>query len=73
VGLGISGLGVHGLRYMQARIHGGWNRVKIVPDFFAKYRSMVRAGDAPLWPLVLYWVCFPLGILVAFGSIIWIK
>jgi hypothetical protein len=68
-GLGIFLVGVHGLRYMQVRVVGGWNRVKVIPDLTGKYRALIREGKAPRWPLVLYWVCFPLGVIVAFASI----
>jgi hypothetical protein len=73
LGVGISGLGVHGLRYMQARVLGGWNRVRIMRDLTGKYRVLIREGNAPLWPLVLFRVCFPLGIVICFASIIWVK
>jgi hypothetical protein len=72
-GLGIFALGVHGLRYMQARVLGGWNRVKVVHDLTGKYRVLIREAKAPLWPLILYWVCSPLGIVVAFGAILLTK
>lgn len=72
-GLGIFLLGANGLRYMQAHVLGGWNKVKIVHDLTGRYRSLIREGKAPLWPLVLYWVCFPLGIVVAFASILLTK
>lgn len=73
LGFAIFLVGVHGLRYMQARIHGGWNRIQVVHNFFGKYRTLIREGKAPLWPLILYWVCFPLGIIVTFASIILTK
>ena len=73
LGVGISALGVHGLRYMQARVLGGWNRVRIMHNLTGKYRVLIREGNAPLWPLVLFRVCFPLGIVIAFASIIWVK
>ena len=70
LGVGISGVGIHGLRYMQARVFGGWNRVRIAHDLTGQYRALIRDGKAPLWPLVLYRVCFPLGIVIAFASIL---
>jgi hypothetical protein len=72
-GVGVSALGVHGLRYMQARVYGGWNRVRITHHLTGKYRALIREGNEPLWPLVLYRVCFPLGIAIAFASILWVK
>lgn len=69
LGLSIFGLGVHGFRYMQARILGGWNRVQVIHNFFGKYRALVRDGKAPLWPFVLCCVGIPLGTIIAFGSI----
>ena len=65
IGVGIFGLGVHGLRHMQSRINGGWSRVRIIPDFFRKYRDLILEG-APRWPIVLCLVCCPLGIIIAF-------
>jgi hypothetical protein len=73
LGLGIFGLGVLGLEHMQARVVGGWNRIKVIPDLSRKYRALINEGKAPLWPLVLYRVCFPLGIVVAFASIFFTK
>jgi hypothetical protein len=70
IGFGIFGLGVHGFRYMQARILGGWNRARIIHDFFAKYRTLIREEKAPLWPLLLCMICIPLGIVIAFTSIL---
>jgi len=72
-GLGIFLLGVYGLRYMQARVLGGWNRVKVVHGLTGKYQVLIREGKAPQWPLVLYRVCFPLGVVVAFASILLTK
>ncbi len=68
-GFGIFLLGVHGFRYMQARVAGGWNRVRIVRGLVGKYRDMIREGIAPLWPLVLCGMCIPIGIAVVFASI----
>jgi hypothetical protein len=53
LGIGISALGVHGRRYMQSRVFGGWNRVRITHDLTGKYRVLIREGNAPLWPLVV--------------------
>lgn len=72
-GVGIFLLGVHGRRYMQARVYGGWNRIRITHDLTGKYRVMIREGKAPLWPLVVFRICIPLGIVITFASIIWIK
>ena len=69
-GLSIFLLGVHGLRYMQARVLGGWNQAKVIHGLTGKYQILIREGKAPLWPLVLYRVCFPLGVVVAFASIL---
>lgn len=69
LGISICMLGVHGFRYMQARLFGGWNRVRIEHGWLGKYRTMIREGNAPLWPLVLYLVCCPLGIVVVFAFI----
>jgi hypothetical protein len=63
-------LGVHGFRYMQARVHGGWNRIRVMHGLTGKYLMLVRAKEAPLWPLLVFWICFPLGIVVAFASIL---
>lgn len=73
LGFGISALGVHGRRYMQARVFGGWNRVRITRDLTAKYRTLIREGKAPLWPLMLFRVCLPLGIIIIFASILWVR
>ena len=73
LGFAIFLVGVHGFRYMQARIYGGWIRVQGPFNFFGKYRALIREGKAPLWPLILYGVCSPLGIIVAFASILLTK
>jgi hypothetical protein len=72
-GLGIFTLGIHGLRYMQARVVGGWNKIRIIRGLTGKYEILVRESNAPLWPLVVYRVCIPLGIALTFSSILWIK
>jgi hypothetical protein len=72
LGVGISGVGVLGLQHMQARVFGGWNRVRITRNFSGQYRALIRERKAPRWPLVLYRVCFPLGIVIAFASL-WLK
>ena len=72
-GLGIFLFGVYGLRCMQARVLGGWNRAEVVHGLTRKYRVLIREGKAPRWPLVLYRICFPLGIVVAFASILLTK
>lgn len=73
VGLAVSAAGVHGRRYMQARVYGGWNRVRITRDLTGQYRALIRESKAPLWPLVLFRVCFPLGIIIVFASILWVR
>jgi hypothetical protein len=72
-GVGIFGLGVHGHRYMQARVFGGWNRLRITRDLTGQYRVLIREKNAPLWPLILFRVCIPLGAAIAFASILWVK
>jgi hypothetical protein len=72
LGIGICWLGVYGRRYMQARVFGGWNRIRTTRDLAGQYRALIREGKAPLWPLVLFRVCFPLGIVIAFASL-WLK
>lgn len=72
VGVGIASLGVQGRRYMQARVYGGWNRLRVTRNLAGQYRALIREGKAPLWPLVLFRVCFPLGIVIALASF-WIK
>jgi hypothetical protein len=69
LGIGIFMLGIHGFRYMQARLLGRWNRVRIMHGWLGQYRTMIREGNAPLWPLALYLVCCPLGIIVIFAFI----
>jgi hypothetical protein len=61
--------GVHGFRYMRARVLGDWNGIRTVRDLTGKYRVLVRAEGAPLWPLLVYRICIPLGIVVTFASI----
>jgi hypothetical protein len=73
LGIGVFVLGVRGHRYMQARVFGGWNRIRITRDLTGKYRVLIREGKAPLWPLVLFRECVPLGIVIAFASIVWVK
>jgi hypothetical protein len=72
-GIGVSALGIHGLRYMQARVLGGWNRVQVAHDLTERYRALVRESNAPLWPLITYRVCMPLGVVITFSSILWIR
>ena len=72
-GFGVFALGVHGHRYMQARVFGGWNRIRITHDLTGRYRALIREGKTPLWPLVLFRVCVPQGIVITFASIIWVK
>jgi len=69
-GLVIFGAGVYALRYMHARIVGGSHPLKIIPRLTEKYRRLNREGKAPLWPLILCWVCMPLGVIVAFVSVL---
>ena len=73
LGIGIFGLGVHGPKYMQARVFGSWNRLRITRNLSGKYRALIREGNAPLWPLLLFRVCIPLGIVIAFASVLWVK
>jgi hypothetical protein len=73
LGLAISAAGIHGLRYMQSRVFGGWNRVRVIRNLTGRYRVLILEENAPVWPLVLYRVCFPLGIVVAFAAILWVK
>jgi len=69
-GLVIFGAGIYAQRYMHWRIVGGSHPLKIVRGLTGKYRTLIREAKAPLWPLILCWVCIPLGIVVAFGSIL---
>lgn len=69
LGVGIFGVGVYAQRYMHARIVGGSHPLKIVRSFTGKYIALIREGKAPVWPLILFGICIPLGIVVAFGSI----
>jgi len=68
-GLGIVMIGVYCLRRMQASVFGGWNRVRVTRDLTGKYKALIREGKAPLWPLIIYRVCIPLGTVIAFGSV----
>ena len=72
-GLGICSFGVYGLRQMRARVLAGRNRIKVVHGLAGKYQLLIREGKAPRWPLVLYRTCFPLGMVVAFASILFTK
>jgi hypothetical protein len=69
LGLGIFGAGVYAQRYMHARIVGRSHPLQIVRDFTGKYRDLIREDKAPLWPLVLFRTCIPLGIVLVFASI----
>jgi hypothetical protein len=69
-GLITFGAGVYAQRYMHARVVGGSHLLKIVPRLTEKYWRLIRAGEAPLWPLILCWVCIPLGVIVAFASVL---
>ena len=42
LGIGVFVLGVRGHRYMQARVFGGWNRIRITRDLTGKYRVLIR-------------------------------
>ena len=72
-GLGVFALGIHGLRYMQARVLGGWNKIKVISDLTGKYRILIRESNAPRWPLIVYRICVPLGIMITFLAILWIR
>lgn len=72
LGVGICWLGVYGRRYMQARVFGGWNRIRATRDLAGQYRALIREGKAPRWPLVLFRICFHLGVVIAFASL-WLK
>ena len=41
-------------------------------DVMDRYEKLVRSKQAPKWPKILVWLCGPLGICIAFGSILFL-
>ncbi|MEK6396898.1 MAG: hypothetical protein V4734_02335 [Terriglobus sp.] len=53
--------------YMMHRVDGG---MAYSEERVERYQELVREGQAPRWPLTASWVCIPVGIAIAFGSIL---
>ena len=72
IGFGIFCVGGLARAYMDFAAHG----MRMFSDFRrgnteVSYWRLVKQRRAKVWPFVVCVVCIPLGIVVAFGSIIW--
>jgi len=68
-GFAIFMAGAYARQYMHNRIVGGYFPLRIVRGLSEKYKFLIREDKAPLWPLILFRICIPLGIVVTFASI----
>jgi hypothetical protein len=70
IGVALYCFGLYGWSHMKFRVLGAYELFRNVPHLTHRYDQLVRAGDAPVWPLIAWRVCPILGVAIALGAVL---
>jgi hypothetical protein len=73
LGIIVCWIGMFGYMSMKFRVLGSRNFLRIVPNVIPRYLRLAKEEGVPLWPLVISIVCLPLGVIIAFCAILWVR
>ena len=70
IGVALYCFGLYGWSRMKFRVLGAYELFRNVPQLTLRYDQLVKAGDAPVWPLIAWRVCPILGVAIALGAVL---
>jgi hypothetical protein len=73
VGIIVCWMGMYGYMSMKFRVLRRRDYLRLVPDVIPRYRRLIKEEGSPPWPLIIIVVCLPLGVIIAFSAMLWIR